>query len=375
MDSAEVYDPATNNWSDAGSMGSAHSWHTATRLNDGRVLVAGGIGGGSEAGAVPTAGAEVYDPSSNAWAAAAAMTTGRATHAAVLLETGDVLVTGGTADNATALSSAEFYDPLANTWTLLPEMDVSRQYQTMTRLGDGQVLVAGGADENGPHTSAILYDRVTHTWAMTVDLNEARAGQTAVLLGDGRVLTAGGSGATFGVGLASAEIYTPGLLPPTSTPTATATATGTPTETSTATITPTSSPTPPGPPSDVDITSPADGDTITTLADVVGTASSPTLDHWTLEYRLLDDSVTDWTEFASGTTSVVSGVLASFDPTLLLNGLYDLRFTAVDTSGQFASLTISIAVEGQQKIGTVHPVVHRPGGAGRRAADSGDPHL
>jgi hypothetical protein len=40
--SAEVYDPATNMWTPAAPMHVGRSGHTATRLGDGRVLVAGG---------------------------------------------------------------------------------------------------------------------------------------------------------------------------------------------------------------------------------------------------------------------------------------------------------------------------------------------
>jgi hypothetical protein len=44
FDSVEIYDPATGQFSDFGTMTVARQNHTATELNDGRILIAGGVG-------------------------------------------------------------------------------------------------------------------------------------------------------------------------------------------------------------------------------------------------------------------------------------------------------------------------------------------
>ena len=54
---------------------------------------------------------------------------------------------------------------------------------------------------------------------------------------------------------------------------------------------------------------------------------------------------------ATGTTPVADAPLGSFDPTLLLNGLYELELTATDFQGQQVSDSIAVTVEGQMKIG------------------------
>ncbi len=81
-------------WKATGDMGTARFYQTATLLQDGTVLVAGGHG---DAGYLSSA--EVYDPASGNWSPTGAMTTVRGgCHTATLLQSGKVLVTGGAYD-------------------------------------------------------------------------------------------------------------------------------------------------------------------------------------------------------------------------------------------------------------------------------------
>ncbi len=82
-------------------------FHTATLLPSGKVLVAGGVKGGSSP---PLAAAEVYDPALGTWSAAGSMALPRYHHTATLLKNGQVLVSGG-ASNSGYLATAEVYDP------------------------------------------------------------------------------------------------------------------------------------------------------------------------------------------------------------------------------------------------------------------------
>jgi YD repeat-containing protein len=95
--------------------------------------------------------------------------------------------------------------------------------------------------------------------------------------------------------------------------------------------------------------SPQDLDVVTAPIDVVATLEGEEIESWTLAYRAADGGPA--VELASGTGSLSNATLGQFDPTLLLNGLYDIVLTARDAAGQSASQKISLAVEGQMKIG------------------------
>jgi len=95
--------------------------------------------------------------------------------------------------------------------------------------------------------------------------------------------------------------------------------------------------------------SPQDLDEVTAPLDVVATLDGEEIESWTLAYRAADGGSA--VELASGTGTFANATLARFDPTLLLNGLYDIVLTARDSAGQSASEKISVAVEGQMKIG------------------------
>jgi RHS repeat-associated protein len=112
------------------------------------------------------------------------------------------------------------------------------------------------------------------------------------------------------------------------------------------------------------ITAPADASIITAPAAILGTASSAVLDSYLIEYRMAgDDSLAPvggegqdaenrWTVLAAGSTAVVSNTLAVFDPTLLLNGLYELRLTVTDTLGRSAiTEPVTLIVDRNLKVG------------------------
>ena len=107
MDSAEIYDPTLGTWSQTAPMTSLRVNHTATLLADGRVLVSGGFN--HDVFPYYLDSAEIYDPSSGNWSLTGAMTTPRLWHTATLLSDGRVLISGGLHPNVFPyyLASAE----------------------------------------------------------------------------------------------------------------------------------------------------------------------------------------------------------------------------------------------------------------------------
>jgi hypothetical protein len=185
------------------SLGTPRSRHTATRLMDGSVLVAGGATGGSLRSAVPTATAERYDPAAEAFIPTGLMTSAREAHTATLLtqgqRAGQVLITGGFVAG-TSVQTAELYNPATGQFTATGNMVSARAQHTATLLPSGKVLIAGGSGVLG--SSAELYDPASGTFAATENMTAPHSGHAAALLASDKVLIAGGSST-------AAEIYDP----------------------------------------------------------------------------------------------------------------------------------------------------------------------
>jgi hypothetical protein len=112
LSGAEVYDPSTGTFAATGSMTAARYQHSATLLSAGTVLIAGGICAGIAEYCLPGAAAastEIYHPSTGTFSLTGNMTTARSWHTATLLLDGTVLMTGGYAAGAVVLASAELY--------------------------------------------------------------------------------------------------------------------------------------------------------------------------------------------------------------------------------------------------------------------------
>ncbi|HYO52521.1 kelch repeat-containing protein [Archangium sp.] len=203
---SELYDPTSGTWAPTGNSLIPHRGHTATKLQDGRVLIAGG----GQCPDTPIT-AELYDPALGQWTPAGMLNQLRFHHTATLLPNGKILVTGGgdSEMGSNTLASAELYNPTSGTWSFTGSMHAARRYHTATLLPNGKVLIVGGSDGNESLlASAELYDPATGTFTSVASMSVARTYHSATLLPSGQLLVAGGGGTKWDFA-ASAELYDP----------------------------------------------------------------------------------------------------------------------------------------------------------------------
>ena len=213
LNSVEIYDVATQTFSSGGTMLLARQVHAAVLLNTGKILVAGGYTFGSG----PTA--ELYDPATQSSTATNGpmVLANRGNLAAVALANNNVLLTGGQSGDIRA--EAEIYDVASGTFTATgAPMASPRMWHTATLLADGSVLISGGVAEQPlnsytlPLATMERYIPATNSFVNAGGMAARRERHSATLLPDGRVLIAGGSSQSW-MSANSAEIFDPVQTP------------------------------------------------------------------------------------------------------------------------------------------------------------------
>lgn len=120
LTAAELFDPKTGKFTLTGAMADGRVYQTATLLSDGRVLVAGGCDSGREySNCRFLASAEIYDRKTGKFTATGSMSDKRVYHTATRLADGRILVAGGVgaSTDPAPLASAELYDPTTGTFS------------------------------------------------------------------------------------------------------------------------------------------------------------------------------------------------------------------------------------------------------------------
>jgi hypothetical protein len=244
ISTAELYDPASGTFGPTGSTNTPRAFHTATLLPNGKVLIAGGLFPSPQLYKVADSSAELYDSNAGTFTPTGSMTAPRFLHTATLLNDGRVLIAEGVAvPPAVPLISAtadELYDSItssfsplgtstlwgANYSTSLAAFDSvllasgqvlvdvgtifdptsstlsavdfrSIQYPGIgnyefTLLPNSQVFVVGGT-VNARGNNAYLFDPPSRTYVVAGNTEFSRSSPTAMLLSNGEVLIAGGA--------------------------------------------------------------------------------------------------------------------------------------------------------------------------------------
>jgi Galactose oxidase, central domain/Kelch motif len=222
VNTADMYNPATGKFDCSGLGGvdpttgyclstltDGRFHDTATLLQNGSVLIAGGYDGSI----VNTAEIYVWP---TGFSATGNMTDSRENHTATLITTGanagDVLIAGGLDAAGVVQQSAELFNPATGSFATTGSMTHARYLHTATQLSSGKILIAGGEDGTGVLATAEVYDPVAATFTAVGSMTTARALHTAVLITSGpkkgRVLIAGGVD-NGGNTLSTGELFNP----------------------------------------------------------------------------------------------------------------------------------------------------------------------
>ncbi|MEE2887596.1 MAG: kelch repeat-containing protein [Planctomycetota bacterium] len=216
LSSAEIYNPATGNWSGTGSIANAVLGPSLTTLTNGKVLVAGGARVNTIFG-IPLSvtslnTCQLYNPSSGSWSGTGSMRNDRAVHSfdTLRLSNGRVLVTGGVKVNiaplipppanfagATAMKQCEYYDPNSGSWVSLPDMSIERTGHSVTQTRSGIVIIAGGAkgaiDAAISTTSIQEFNPSSNSFVGSYNMKTQRATQGSALTPSGAIVLFGGT--------------------------------------------------------------------------------------------------------------------------------------------------------------------------------------
>lgn len=148
LSSTELFDPATGTWTPAAPMNMARDQHTATLLADGRVLVTSGENISYPGGSKQTqnlTSAEIYNPATNIWNNAGTLQIPRTFGAAALLTSGpnagQVLILGGLCSSGNCPKTVELFNPLTGTSEYAASTAQSYNFAFAIPLSDGRIFV------------------------------------------------------------------------------------------------------------------------------------------------------------------------------------------------------------------------------------------
>ena len=239
---AELFDPATGEWSETGHLRYARSGARAVTLADGRVLVVGSSPGpefldvGLDGHAFETA--ELYDPATGSFTLTGSLPAIDPAEIAgqgapgflareladggpdaygigslVALDDGDAVLIGSTYGwkHGADFTRSFRYHAASGSWTQIGPTWLSAErpnppYAVWTSSGpnldgaaaaplpDGRILSAGGGGYDPGTRTVLAYNPAKDAWANLPRLPDVRTGGMATVLGDGSVLIVGGNG-------------------------------------------------------------------------------------------------------------------------------------------------------------------------------------
>lgn len=161
----EVYSPATDKWTTKTPIPPPKKGVVTAVVNN-RLYVLGEFASFSAASAESAAGLEVYDPASDTWTQKAALPTPRSGFS-VCVVNNLIYAFGGMKDGL--LTTTEAYDPQTDTWIAKAPMPGARKGLALAVI-NGIVYLAGGSNDSGPIGTTYAYDPMHDTWSNSLNI-------------------------------------------------------------------------------------------------------------------------------------------------------------------------------------------------------------
>lgn len=189
LDRVQIYDPATNAWTQGARM-PFPAFASQTALINGEIYLAGGV----TAGNVTTSRVAKYNPTTNRWTELAPMPIGR--NSAPAGTDGQRLFVFGGRDGGDrphpGFTNVQVYDPVTNRWSSV-NTNVPRPTGGIVKAPffNGEFHIIGGETDSTVVGRVDIYNPTTNTWRRGPDMITPRHG-IYPLLRDNRIFVAGG---------------------------------------------------------------------------------------------------------------------------------------------------------------------------------------
>lgn len=221
-----LFNPQSNSLSRGISSHTVKAGHTGTLLNDGKVLLVGGVRNTQMVSIIDDPyisdttwhdaqqpeffsvydSCYLFNPVDSSLTATSLMNEARVNHKALKLPNGEVLVVGGRDKDSRTLKSCEIFDPVQQSWTFTDSLPFGLSRFKLAILPSGDFLLTGGFGKDGASNICLKYQAQTHKWQKLTNMNIRRFNHTMTILTSGKVLVTGGSNVEV---LSSTELYDP----------------------------------------------------------------------------------------------------------------------------------------------------------------------
>jgi N-acetylneuraminic acid mutarotase len=199
----EIYSPATDKWTTKTPIPTPKKG-VVTAVMNGRLYVLGDFASFNASQTEAAPGMEVYDPATDAWTQKAGIPTARSNFSVAVVN-GLLYAIGGTAESPLTLVQA--YDPQTNTWTTKAPMPSPRKGFALGVI-NGIIYLTGGSGDSGPLGTTIAYDPMHDAWSNSLTLPIA-VDMPGGATGDEGTLYVTGGIQDAGKGVPSLQVFSP----------------------------------------------------------------------------------------------------------------------------------------------------------------------